>query len=185
LTRFFASVHFGEGGAIWTLQWLALALTPGLGATRVRRLVEHFGNVAATFRTSLTELEATGMLATSAQAIATGKSWELAQEEKIRANGVGATIIALDDAAYPAQLKQIYAPPPILCIRGNVHCDLGRHSGRNSPKPRGLGWRRAVPMHRNRGKPHLYPRDRRSFPRARAAFTPFFGLTSRSTLMTS
>jgi DNA processing protein len=31
------------------LQWLALELTPGLGPTRARRLVEHFGNVAAIF----------------------------------------------------------------------------------------------------------------------------------------
>ena len=72
----------------------------------------------------------------SAQAIATGKSWELAQEEKIRANGVGATIIALDDAAYPVQLEQIYAPPPILYIRGKVHCDLGRHLGGTRRNPR-------------------------------------------------
>jgi DNA processing protein len=49
-----------------TLQWLALSLTPGLGPTRARRLVEHMGNVAAVFRASLTELEATGVLAVSA-----------------------------------------------------------------------------------------------------------------------
>ena len=40
-----------------TLQWLALSLTPGLGPTRARRLVEHMGTVAAVFRTSLTELD--------------------------------------------------------------------------------------------------------------------------------
>jgi DNA processing protein len=125
-----------------TLQWLALALTPGLGATRVRRLVEHFGNVGAIFRASLTELEATGMLAVSAQAIATGKSWELAQEERIRASGVGATLITLDGAAYPAQLKQIYDPPPILYVRGNTEV-LARSGiavvGTRHPTPYGLG----------------------------------------------
>ena len=56
------------------LHWLALTLTPGLGPTRVRHLVEHFGNVAAIFRASLTELEATGLLAISAQSLGTGKS---------------------------------------------------------------------------------------------------------------
>jgi predicted Rossmann fold nucleotide-binding protein DprA/Smf involved in DNA uptake len=42
----------------FALQWLALALTPRLGPTRARRLVEHFGGVQNIFKASLTELEA-------------------------------------------------------------------------------------------------------------------------------
>jgi len=72
-----------------TLQWLALTLTPGLGPTRARRLVEPMGTVAAVFRASLTELEATGLLAVSAQALGTGKSLELAQEEIARTMAAG------------------------------------------------------------------------------------------------
>jgi DNA processing protein len=125
-----------------TLQWLALGLTPGLGATRVRRLVEHFGSVAAVFRASLTELEATGMLAVSAQAIATGKSFELAQEECTRAAAVNARILTLDDEAYPAQLKQIYDPPVVLYVRGNADA-LARYGiamvGTRHPTPYGSG----------------------------------------------
>jgi DNA processing protein len=124
------------------LQWLALGLTPGLGPTRGRRLVEHFGNVGAIFRASLTELEATGMLAVSAQAIATGKSLELAQEERGKAAGAGAHVITLDDAAYPSQLKQIYDPPPILYVRGSVAA-LSRPGiamvGTRHPTPYGTG----------------------------------------------
>lgn len=124
------------------LQWLALGLTPGLGPTRVRRLVEHFGSVSAIFHASLTELEATGVLAISAQAIATGKAQELAQEELGRAAAAGAQIIALDSAAYPAQLKQIYDPPPILYVRGSVEA-ISRPGiamvGTRHPTPYGTG----------------------------------------------
>jgi DNA processing protein len=102
------------------LQWLALGLTPGLGPTRARHLVERFGNVGAIFRASLTELEATGLLAVSAQALGTGKSMELAQEELEKAKAVGAGIVALDDPAYPARLRQIYDPPLVLYVRGDV-----------------------------------------------------------------
>jgi len=102
------------------LQWLALGLTPGLGPTRVRRLVEHFGNVAAVFRASLTELEATGLLAISAQAIGTGKSLELAQEELEKAKAAGAQIVSLDDPRYPTRLKEIYDPPIVLYVRGDA-----------------------------------------------------------------
>lgn len=102
------------------LQWLALALTPGLGPTRVRHLVDRFGNVAAIFRASLTELEATGLLAVSAQSIGTGKSLELAQEELEKSKAAGAQIISFDDARYPVSLREIYDPPVILYVRGDV-----------------------------------------------------------------
>ena len=103
------------------LSWLALSLTPGLGPTRVRRLVEHFGSADAVMRASLTELEATGILASSAQSLGTGKSAELAREEIARAASLGVKIVSLDDAAYPQQLKQIYDPPPVLYVRGEVN----------------------------------------------------------------
>ncbi len=71
--------------------WLALTLTPGLGPTRSRRLVEFFGSVDRVFHASLTELEASGLPVQSAQALATGKSVDLANEEIARATGRGCT----------------------------------------------------------------------------------------------
>jgi DNA processing protein len=102
-----------------SLQWLALALTPGLGPTKARRVLEFFGSVQALFRATLTELEAAGLRAVSAQALGTGRSMELAQDELAKAAAADARIIALDDPGYPEQLKQIYDPPLILYIRGN------------------------------------------------------------------
>ena len=124
------------------LQWLALGLTPGLGPTRARRLVEHFGNVAAIFRASLTELEATGLLAVSAQALGTGKSLELAQEELEKARAAGAKIVTFDDPVYPTRLKQIYDPPLVLYARGdaNVLSQTGiAVVGTRHPTPYGSG----------------------------------------------
>lgn len=104
------------------LPWLALALTPGLGPTRVRRLVERFGTMTAVFHASLTELEATGLLAVSAQAIGTGKSFQLAQEEIEKVKAAGAQIVTLDDSRYPLRLKEIYDPPVLtLCARRCRH----------------------------------------------------------------
>ncbi len=100
--------------------WLALSLTPGLGPTRSRRLVEFFGSAAAVLRATLTELEATGMQAVSAQSLATGKSAELAREEIARAASAGAVLISLDDPRYPTRLKEIYDPPLALYVRGDV-----------------------------------------------------------------
>jgi DNA processing protein len=103
-----------------TLEWLALCLTPGLGPTRARKLVEHFGTAEAVFRASLTELESTDVQAVSAQSIATGKSAELAREELARASEAGITVLSIEDAFYPSRLKEIYDPPVVLYVRGNV-----------------------------------------------------------------
>lgn len=72
------------------------------------------------FRATLTELEASGMQAVSAQSIATGKSIELAQLECGKAVEARARIISLSDPEYPARLKEIYDPPVILFVKGSV-----------------------------------------------------------------
>jgi hypothetical protein len=99
------------------VEWLALSLTAGLGTTKARRLVEHFGSVQEIFRASLTELEAAGIQTISAQSLGTGRSMELGQEELARAVAAGITLLVPDDPAYPAQLKQIYDPPLALRAR--------------------------------------------------------------------
>jgi DNA processing protein len=100
--------------------WLALTLTPGLGPTRAKRLVEFFGGVEGVFRASLTELEAAGLPAGAAQSLATGRSIELAQDELAKAARAGIQIVSLDDPEYPPELRQIYDPPLLLYVRGNV-----------------------------------------------------------------
>jgi DNA processing protein len=102
------------------MYWLALALTPGLGPTRIKKLIEHYGTAEHVFHASLTELEATGMRAVSAQSIATGRSLELAQQESEKAAETGAKIISLSDPEYPSRLKEIYDPPVILFVKGCV-----------------------------------------------------------------
>jgi DNA processing protein len=96
--------------------WLALTLTPGLGPTRSRRLVEFFGTVDRVFSASLTELEASGLPVQSAQALATGAGQLnlLTNEEMARAAAADVHLLAFDDPAYPARLRQIYDPPLVL-----------------------------------------------------------------------
>jgi DNA processing protein len=109
-----------DSAAAHNLEWLALSLTPGLGPTRSRRLVEHFGGVEALFLASLTELEAAGIPAAAAQSLGTGRSLELAHDEMAKATGAGVLVLTIDDAMFPAHLRQIYDPPLLLYVRGNA-----------------------------------------------------------------
>jgi DNA processing protein len=123
-------------------QWLALSLTPQLGPTRGRRLVEHFGDVERVFRASLTELEAAGIPAASAQSVALGKSLELAEDELARTAEAGAKIVAIGDPDYPQRLMEIYDPPLALRVRGDASI-LSKPGiamvGTRHPTPYGLG----------------------------------------------
>jgi DNA processing protein len=122
--------------------WLALALTPGLGPTRGRKLVEYFGSPDAVFHAPLTELEAAGLMAVSAQSIASGASLTKAEEEIAKAREVDATLVTLGDPEYPTRLLEIYDPPMCLYVRGDA--SILRHPGvavvgTRHPTPYGVG----------------------------------------------
>jgi len=124
------------------MYWLALALTPSLGAVRARKLAEHFGGVDQVFRASLTELEAAGLRAEAAQSIALGKSIALAEEEAVRAAAAGAEIVSFDDSAYPTLLRNIYDPPILLYVRGDrslLESPSVAVVGTRHPTPYGIG----------------------------------------------
>lgn len=127
---------------IAALHWLALSLTPAMGPIRGHRLVQRFGGVERVFVASLTELEAAALPAVSAQSIALGKSYSLAEEEFMKAREVGAEIIAFEDERYPARLKEIYDPPLALYVRGDAAL-LSQPSlgvvGTRHPTPYGIG----------------------------------------------
>jgi DNA processing protein len=122
--------------------WLALSLTPGLGPTRGRKLVERFGDVQEIFQASLTELEAENLQAQSAQHIALGKSLELAHDETAKAVAAGIQVLCREDALWPSRLNQIYDPPLVLYVRGSAEL-LSQPGiaviGTRHPTPYGIG----------------------------------------------
>src|SRR3954465_9253143 len=112
-----ASTSAGISNSIY---WLAPSLTPGIGPPLGRALVERLSTIQDVFHASLTELEAQNLQAHSAQHIALGKSLELATDEIAKATAGGIQIICRDDESWPARLSEIYDPPLVLYVRGNI-----------------------------------------------------------------
>lgn len=124
------------------LHWLALSCTTGLGPTRGRRLVEHFGSVDRIFHSSLTELEAAGIPAVAAQSLALGESVKLAEDELGKAAKANVQILCPDSPNYPKRLLEIYDPPLILYVLGNAEAISAPGIavvGTRHPTPYGLG----------------------------------------------
>jgi len=102
------------------LGWLALALTPGLGARNAGKLLREFGSPEAIFNASLTALEAQRLPAAVAQAIHTRQPLSAAAKELAQAQTAGCRLLTWDELEYPSRLREIYDPPPILYVIGNI-----------------------------------------------------------------
>ena len=120
--------------------WLALALTPGLGARTAGKLLREFGSPGAIFNASLTALEAQRLPAAVAQALHSRQPLSDAARELAQAQASGCRLLTWDEPEYPSRLREIYDPPPLLYVRGNVEL-LNRHIisivGSRRPTPYG------------------------------------------------
>jgi DNA processing protein len=100
---------------------VALNLIDNVGPVRVRQLLEHFGSAPAILSPSRHQLvQAKGIGEETADAIA---SWEknidLGAELK-RITEFGCRIVTQADPEYPALLRQIYDPPFVLYVKGDL-----------------------------------------------------------------
>ncbi len=100
---------------------VALNLIDGVGPVRVRQLLEHFGEASAILGASRQELlRVRGIGEDTAHAIAEWeKTVDLAAELK-RIEDFGCRIVLQTDAEYPEILRQIYDPPIVLYIKGQL-----------------------------------------------------------------
>jgi DNA processing protein len=103
-----------------TLYWLALRLTPGLGARKACELLQQFGAPARLFRASPSELAALGLPGAVARSLASGCAFEEAAEQHARLLKHDAVLIPWSDPLYPGPLREIYDPPCVLFARGRV-----------------------------------------------------------------
>ncbi len=102
------------------LAWMALVLTPGMGATRTVRAMGRLGAAADLFSASLTELEGLGMPAASCRFVFEGKARAAALAEVARIEEQGAGFATHDCSEYPERLREIYDPPAVLWYRGDI-----------------------------------------------------------------
>ena len=124
------------------MAWMALTLTPGMGPTRIWKAMNRLGAAERVFEVSLTELEGLGMPAQSAQFVFEGKARTAAEDEMKRVGEAGGSVLTPEDEAYPERLREIYDPPAVLWIRGDVTL-LARPGiavvGTRQPSPYGAG----------------------------------------------
>ena len=106
---------------------VALSLVPGVGPGRIRSLLAHFGSASAVMAAApraLAQVDRVGPH--TAQAIRDFDGDAIVDEQFERAARVGAELVPLWDDRYPRLLRQIYDPPAVLWLRGDLLPQDGR-----------------------------------------------------------
>ena len=100
--------------------WVGLNLVKGIGAVRFETLIAHFGSPQAAWEAPAQQLKSIGLPTQVVDALLNIRSsvnleqiWADIQEK-------GINLITLLDETYPARLKQIDQPPPVLYALGEL-----------------------------------------------------------------
>ena len=100
---------------------VALNLIEHVGSVRVRQLLEHFGEAPAVLRASKAQLlQVRGIGDDTAEAISTWEKTVKLDEELKRISDFGCHILTPTDEDYPELLRQIYDPPIVLYVKGQL-----------------------------------------------------------------
>jgi DNA processing protein len=102
-------------------KWLKLKGADGVGSVIFRRLLGHFNTIDLVLGASVSELtKVEGVGSVTAERIAASRNKIDAEAEIEQAAKLGVWLVHFQDGRYPALLKQIYDPPPVLYIKGTL-----------------------------------------------------------------
>lgn len=98
--------------------WVGFNLVKGIGAVRLQALRDHFGDLAVAWQAPADALRAAGLSPKLAERVAQVRSSVDLDKYLAQAAAQGITVLTWEDDDYPARLKEIDQPPPVLYVRG-------------------------------------------------------------------
>jgi DNA processing protein len=100
--------------------WVGFNKVSGIGAARLRALLDYFGDLEIAWHASSHDLQQAGLDRRSlANLLKTREDLDLeAEVERLARDGI--QVITWEDASYPPNLRQAYNAPPLLYVRGGL-----------------------------------------------------------------
>jgi len=98
--------------------WVGFTLIKGIGAVRLQALIHHFGDLETAWKANPADLAEAGLGAKLVERVVQAR--ENVDLEKISEQIArqGIQILTWNDESYPARLREIDQPPPVLYLRG-------------------------------------------------------------------
>lgn len=102
--------------------WLALGRVKGLGCVGFKKLAAEFADPRKIFAASRSALEQVEDLRADAiDGIVNFHEWAEVNDEIRRVRDAGISLVCYSDASYPARLRTIADPPPLLYVKGELN----------------------------------------------------------------
>src|SRR5882724_2207920 len=102
-------------------RWVALSRVQGLGCVSFKKLAGHFGDPTEALSASTAALaEIPGLDPSVIDGLRNFSEWDEAEKEIIRAEKAAVKIVPFTDSSYPARLRMIPDPPPLLYLKGEI-----------------------------------------------------------------
>jgi DNA processing protein len=100
--------------------WVGFNLVKGIGAVRLRSLLDHFGNLEVAWQAPADALRAAGLSERIVQNLVEIRKGVQLVSIMERMQNQGIRVIIWDDDTYPRRLREIDQPPPVLYLRGSI-----------------------------------------------------------------
>lgn len=100
--------------------WVGFNIVRGIGPMRFRALLDHFGDLEKAWHADARELKKAGLDRRALENLTTGRSTISLDGEMEKIERQGAKVLTWDDPAYPPRLLNIYNPPPVLYVKGEI-----------------------------------------------------------------
>ncbi len=99
---------------------VGLSLLPGIGPARFHRLLERFKEPERAWRASEEELAALGVDAKFLPALREKRAALSLDREIEKLQRLDVSVLTVFDPNYPLRLKEIFNPPPLLYVKGEI-----------------------------------------------------------------
>jgi DNA processing protein len=100
--------------------WIGFNKVSGIGAARLRALLDYFGDLQTAWQASAHDLQQAGLDRRSVANLLQARQAVDLESEVGQVQRWGAHVLTWDSPDYPPNLRQIYNPPPVLYVRGRI-----------------------------------------------------------------
>jgi len=100
--------------------WVGFNKVSGIGAARVRALLDYFGDLETAWHAQAHDLQQAGLDRRSLEHLLQARKKLDLDAEVERLARAGVQVLIWDDADYPPNLREVYNAPPILYVKGRI-----------------------------------------------------------------